>query len=608
MTDDGLRLTRRKVLGSLGAVGVGSVGAGLGTTAFFSDEESFDDNALVAGELDLKVDWQEYYSDWSDDEAEGLEFEPVMDLDEIPDNDPDGLSPNPTNPENWIGFPPGFAELIYVWFGDVVQFMKNTATEAFPDENGDGIQDRIESRSDINEEPFITDEEVERRFREQFADVPDDLERPLIDISDVKPGDFGQVTFSVHLFENPAYLWLTGGIVDSSENRLTEPEAKDPDEEEEVVELLDEIRTAVWHDNGNGVLEPTEELVYEKELDGPDDGENTSVTQQDAIITQGTLRDVLTELELGDGIPLDSNPETTSRDCFPNSTTRYLGFAWWLPVDHANEIQTDSVEFDLGFYTEQCRHNDGSGEVERVALGSDRAEQFGFASASGDGALGSGYWTDDPDQTNQEGDFDEQLYVTFDESFGPYYVEELAPFTVGDIASIGYRTRGPAGVDQDYYLELYTMPDDPTDEDVEPGDDASWYGRLLQALPGDALNRDVTADEWTTWRTEAGPNQLTWYDHNHDYDTTDSTAGDAKNAYLGVDTGVTLLDLQSTPQFDWSDYVADADATSKNYRDEQVRAIRFATGSGWEDSHEGDLDAIEIRLTDGRSALVDLEP
>jgi hypothetical protein len=46
-------------------------------------------------------------------------------------------------------------------------------------------------------------------------------------------------------------------------------------------------------------------------------------------------------------------------ECFPNSTTVYIGFEWWLPVDHANEIQTDSVSFDLGFYTEQCRHNDG---------------------------------------------------------------------------------------------------------------------------------------------------------------------------------------------------------------------------------------------------------
>ena len=599
MTDDGLRLTRRKVLGSLGAVGVGSVGAGLGTTAFFSDEESFDDNALVAGELDLKVDWQEYYSDWSDDEADGLEFDPVMDLDDIPDDNPNGLSPDPTNPENWIGFPPGFAELIYVWFGDVGQFMKNTATEAFPDENGDGIQDRIESRSDIDEEPFITDEEVERRFREQFADVPDDLERPLIDISDVKPGDFGQVTFSVHLFDNPAYLWLTGGIVDTSENGLTEPEAKDPDEEEEVVELLDEIRVAVWHDNGNGVLEPTEELVYEKELDGPDDDQNISVTQQDALVTQGTLRDVLTELELGDGIPLDSNPETTSRDCFPNSTTRYLGFAWWLPVDHANEIQTDSVEFDLGFYTEQCRHNTGVGDVRRVSLGSDEAEQFGFASATGDGAVGSGYWTDDDDQTNSDepdpGNY-EQFYIgTFYFDFAP-----LPPFTVGEIESVRYRTRRDSGVPlgKEFFAEIWTTVDS------DPNPDTGFYGKLLQALPENSFDTDAPAEEWVTWRTESGPNQLTWYDTARDYGTSDGNPP----PYYGQDTGATLSDIQSTGSFQWSDYVPDAETTEINYRDMQVKTMRFAVGSGWYQDHSGDIDGIEIRLESGDGVVYDLEP
>ncbi|MFT4890251.1 MAG: hypothetical protein ACI9YT_001165, partial [Halobacteriales archaeon] len=75
------------------------------------------------------------------------------------------------------------------------------------------------------------------------------------------------------------------------------------------------------------------------------------------------------------GIPLDGDRTTAfdevngrendpARDCFAGlGTTHYLGFQWWLPIDHANQIQTDSVEFDIGFYTEQCRHNDGGGMV-----------------------------------------------------------------------------------------------------------------------------------------------------------------------------------------------------------------------------------------------------
>lgn len=49
------------MLGGLGAIGVASAGAGLGTTAFFSDSESFEENTLTAGELDLfvHVDYEE---------------------------------------------------------------------------------------------------------------------------------------------------------------------------------------------------------------------------------------------------------------------------------------------------------------------------------------------------------------------------------------------------------------------------------------------------------------------------------------------------------------------------------------------------------------------
>ncbi|QAY21932.1 hypothetical protein EO776_17970 (plasmid) [Halorubrum ezzemoulense] len=50
------------MLAGLGAVGLASAGSGLGTSAFFSDEETFGDNTLTAGELDLKVSWQQTYT------------------------------------------------------------------------------------------------------------------------------------------------------------------------------------------------------------------------------------------------------------------------------------------------------------------------------------------------------------------------------------------------------------------------------------------------------------------------------------------------------------------------------------------------------------------
>lgn len=342
MSNKKIELSRRHVLGGLGTIGVASAGAGLGTSAFFSDEETFADNQLTAGALDLKVDWEEHYSDWSDDEQEGLEHEVLME--------------EPEDPETYVGLPDPRDPLIWVHEDDLEQFMDNTAIEAFPDPDNDRIQDPFAA------EPGTTTEKGVGYVCDDGADTPEDLDprgnglrtenedtltaedqpAPLIDLDDVKPGDFGEVTFSFHLCDNPGYVWMNGVLQENAENGMTEPESKDPDENGgEPGELGDTVRALLWYD---------------------DDGDNVAdLGGGEVVIAEGTLREVLEELSDGPGIPLDGNRETEERDCYENSTTQHIGFAWWLPLDHGNEVQTDSVSFDLGFYTEQCRHNDGSG-------------------------------------------------------------------------------------------------------------------------------------------------------------------------------------------------------------------------------------------------------
>ncbi|MFB6227329.1 MAG: SipW-dependent-type signal peptide-containing protein [Halobacteriales archaeon] len=56
MSDKKIGLSRRQLMGGLGAAGIASAGAGLGTNALFSDEELFEENALTAGTLDLEVE------------------------------------------------------------------------------------------------------------------------------------------------------------------------------------------------------------------------------------------------------------------------------------------------------------------------------------------------------------------------------------------------------------------------------------------------------------------------------------------------------------------------------------------------------------------------
>jgi predicted ribosomally synthesized peptide with SipW-like signal peptide len=310
--NDELDISRRKALAALGTIGVASAGAGLGTSAYFSDRESFDNNSLVAGTLDLGVAYSAHYSDWSPDEGEGVD----VNMWDGPANTT-GTAEDLT--EGYTGLPANDAWLIEV--DDPDQFLDNTQYDSY---NDGGL------------EPCPLDE----------TDQADGIDRPVIALDDVKPGDFGEVTFDFILCDNPGFVWLNGGLRSASENGTTEPEADDPDEEEGVVELLDVVKAAVWVDDGNNYQNGTE-----------------------APIAVGSISEVLGLLDggsLGTGLNGDLPAEegggaAGARNCFSAGARHSLVFAWWVPVDHGNEIQTDSATFDLGLYAEQCRHNDGSG-------------------------------------------------------------------------------------------------------------------------------------------------------------------------------------------------------------------------------------------------------
>jgi len=547
--DDRIKLTRRKILASTGAVGLAGAGAGLGTSALFSDTETFGNNALTAGTLDLKVDWEEHYSYPQlygfDDPASGL----------------DVTRTEPADPSNYTAFPPGVEAhtdsdpLLWVHNDDVSAYHDDTSIEAFPDtdSNGtadDGIQDNFDSANacsvlgdlDAGEGALDSGDRTENA-----ATSPGD---PLVNLQDVKPGDFGEVTLSFHLCDNPGYVWMQASNDSASENGVTDPEGESEAEEEGVVELLDEIQTAMWYDEdcdnltdagtqtttgevdvvivmdesgsmddeegkfgsaktgartlasevlsnpgtkvglvsfdnsahlrqgltdtygdvdsaiddlnaGGGTdfsdaLEAGhEELTgddisdidasgghrasaqkvmvflsngssggdYQTESDdvknipadiyaiaygsGADDGVMKGIASDpdstyffdaptqskvetafddiggeitgggEEIFFQDTLRSALTALTDGNGIPLDGDggddfdessdsPSADARGCF-GVGTNCIGFSWWIPTGVGNQIQSDSVAFDLGFYTEQCRHNDGSGQMDEEA-------------------------------------------------------------------------------------------------------------------------------------------------------------------------------------------------------------------------------------------------
>ena len=182
------KLSRRKALAGIGGIGVASAGAGLGTSAFFSDQESFEGNSITAGELDLRIDWQQLY------------FGPEENTDNYEPYGTAGrpfVNAHPDAPDD----PTGEQSLDSDEFDTVPQ---------------DGIVQY--SDEDANIQEYLTCETLDN------FEVPEDFDNgvrtqdSLIELEDVKPGDCGEVTFSLHLCDNPGYMWWIGEVGDYDED------------------------------------------------------------------------------------------------------------------------------------------------------------------------------------------------------------------------------------------------------------------------------------------------------------------------------------------------------------------------------------------------------
>jgi hypothetical protein len=265
-----------------------------------------------------------------------------------------------------------------------------------------------------------------------------------------------------------------------------------------------------------------------------------------------------------------------------------VSVVWWLPIDHGNQVQSDSVTFDLGFYTEQCRHN----PADRVTLTADspQGQGGGFAyqwdvsetlAYSGEGSWGTVSRDADPYKQGFyfAGDFDEIGVLP-------------STYTVGDIEEISYQLYEPTALNgNDIYLLIYTRPQ----EDGEDG--GSFYDSRLVALPSNAnsSSQNFTPGEWNEFSTKSGAsNTLVFDDSGHKSDN--SVGG------LGLPT---LADLQSGP-VNWNNYDSSLSETY-DYRNQEVLALSLQTNSTSPEL-EAYIDDVTVTLASGDTLRLDLEP
>jgi predicted ribosomally synthesized peptide with SipW-like signal peptide len=277
-------LSRRKVLGGLGAIGLASAGAGLGTSAYFNDTETFQGNELVAGTLDLKVDWQQKYygptEEWAFVNAH-------------PDHDNDG------------------EQSIDLGDGGVAKYSDN-------DKN---LVDVL----DCNTPGFTEDD---------YYFGPD--QSSLVSLSDVKPGDEGEITFSLHLCDNPGYVWLTADNFTQSEG----PSPTEPESEVDIEDggdLADNTFVELWYDENCNNL-----------LDRGENGESNPLCVQFVLDASGSMagtKNANTKAganDLAEQI-LDANPDNRVGVTYFSASGYDNSAQVQLSVDSTNDADSDSV-------------------------------------------------------------------------------------------------------------------------------------------------------------------------------------------------------------------------------------------------------------------------
>ncbi|MCI0532608.1 CalY family protein [bacterium] len=310
---------------------VGAIAAGL-TGAYFGDTETSTGNTFTAGALDLKVDNECHYFHYNPEHPEAIDDE-------------------------------GDSMFGYVDMG---------CPTGPRDEEGEG-------------NPLWVTEWSE-------TDLEDGVHK-FFYFGDIKPGDRGEDTISLHVYDNDAWGRFSIATSSDDDNSCTEPETDaepncDPDGEGE---LDNYIRMRAWLDQGRipgfQNVQPSTTTLGEYvtfNID-PEEGDNKHQEGEPFLRGEGqtidSFFDIFTEIDLrgltGPAYAAATEDEAplcpeASEDGHNNygpchglaedgrmvgSTTYYIGWMWEFNPQAGNDAQTDSLGGDMIFEVVQHRNN-----------------------------------------------------------------------------------------------------------------------------------------------------------------------------------------------------------------------------------------------------------
>ena len=252
------------------------------------------------------------------------------------------------------------AAVAAVVFGITTAFFSDTETSTGNTFTAGAIDLKIDNTSYRSNDEGVM--ELQQGTTWELSDLPGHL---FFNFSDLKPGDRGEDTVSIHVYNNDAWACVAFGNLKSSDNGCTEPELEaelgcENDGEGELAKNLDFVFWAdMCDETGKGAT--------------PGDNKFTPDCAGDVIIMNGLASDVLN----GKVYPIADNTFSivgNAGTALTGSKDYYIGKMWcfgdltwanntssetWTCNGQSvgNEAQTDRLTGDIQFYAVQSRNN-----------------------------------------------------------------------------------------------------------------------------------------------------------------------------------------------------------------------------------------------------------
>ena len=409
----------QKILVSFMIIGVTAAAAGGSTFALFNDSESSESNVFTAGAIDLKIDWNESYNGVSQ-ENQSLtdlrypENSSIFELDDVKPGDEGEATISMHVYDNpgyiWMRMQPQEHLDVTCTEPEGVAEMEGPEVEGEPTP---GCDEEGEIRENLNFTLWYDDGDNVKQEDEPLIRTGngDQICRPgdQVDVAIVidRSGSMGGTNIeeakagartlvdSLNDTDQSAYISFAGGAsldqnlttnktavkeainatvasgstnmasgVEIAREELINGTNARPGAQKVMVVLGDgDVNTDGSAAKADGIRIISIALAgADQEMEdlasSPDDyyeSPTASDLQQVFEDISGTICRSASNLE--EGILLDADPGTDEVDAFVNSTTRYIGFKWEMPLEVGNKVQTDSFVANLDFYAEQERNN-----------------------------------------------------------------------------------------------------------------------------------------------------------------------------------------------------------------------------------------------------------